>query len=117
VYWAGMPSLPTLWPSPRLATAARTLDCAGPAFATTGFREPSLVFLIGTDLAMADGAGAADFLGVGGCRMAFVEKRQEAAFLAQIAAANTKIALLTRVGGLNINGDKALDVGVYRAAP
>ncbi|MDQ0468686.1 ArnT family glycosyltransferase [Labrys wisconsinensis] len=117
VYWAGMPALPTLWPSPRLAAAAKTLDCADPAFASAGFREPSLVFLVGTALAMPDGAGAADFLGAGGCRMAFVEKRQEVAFLAEATARGAKVALTGRITGLNINGGRELDIGVFRAAP
>jgi 4-amino-4-deoxy-L-arabinose transferase-like glycosyltransferase len=117
VYAAAMPALPTLWPSPRLATAARAMDCPDPGFATTGFREPSLVFLVSTKLKMTDAAGAADFLADGPCRMVFVDRSQEAAFEARLAGRGGKAALLTRVAGININGGRALDIGVYRTLP
>jgi 4-amino-4-deoxy-L-arabinose transferase-like glycosyltransferase len=115
VYFAGMPSLPALWPSPRLAAMARTMDCAEPAFASAGFREPSLVFLVSTGLAMPDGAGAAQFLAAAPCRMAFVEGREEAAFTAQASSLALVPRLVGRVGGININGGRALDIGVYRS--
>ena len=115
VYFAGMPSLPALWPSPRLAAMARTMDCAEPAFASAGLREPSLVFLVGTGLAMPDGAGAAQFLAAGPCRMAFVEGREEGAFTAQASSLALAPRLVGRVGGININGGRALDIGVYRS--
>ena len=86
VYGAGMPYLPTLWPSPRLAAVAKGMQCPAPAFATVGLREPSLVFLVGTQLAMPTAPAAADFLAEGPCRMAFVEKAQEPAFRSRAAA-------------------------------
>ena len=46
--------------SPRLAEVARNVPCANPQVATLGYREPSLVFLTGTDLDMLEtGAEAA----------------------------------------------------------
>jgi hypothetical protein len=116
VYAVGIPSLPALWPSPRLAGYAAGMDCADPVFASAGFREPSLVFLVGTDLAMpADGNGAADFLAAGSCRMAFVERRQEEEFSARAGALGLAPRLVGRVGGINTNGGRALDIGVYRS--
>jgi 4-amino-4-deoxy-L-arabinose transferase-like glycosyltransferase len=116
VYAAGMPALPALWPSPRLAAFARGMDCADPAFATAGFREPSLVFLVDTRLAMpADGGGAAEFLAAGACRMAFVEHRQEEEFIARAREKGLTPRLVGRVAGINTNGGKALDIGVYRS--
>jgi 4-amino-4-deoxy-L-arabinose transferase-like glycosyltransferase len=96
--------------SPRLAQAARTaLAQAGCAkaegYATAGYREPSLVFLTRTDLAMTDGAGAAKFLAAGPCRVAFVDKRDEAPLGAAAPA--------QRVAGINLNGGRKLDIGVY----
>ena len=68
------PVMQSLRLSPRLAETARALDCPHPAVGTLGYREPSLVFLAGTELRMFAGAGeAAEFLKGGGCRLAFVE--------------------------------------------
>ena len=65
IYWAGMPALPALWPSPRLAAIARTMDCPNPAFASAGFREPSLVFLVGDRARNAERRGRGRFPGRG----------------------------------------------------
>jgi 4-amino-4-deoxy-L-arabinose transferase-like glycosyltransferase len=112
-YGWSVPLFRSLAISPRLAEAARSIDCRVEGMATAGFREPSLVFLTRTDLEMTDGAGAAAFLRQGPCRVAFVESRQEAAFLAaQGDAAPPR--LLSRVTGLNLNGGRRLDIGVYR---
>ncbi|MDJ1157037.1 glycosyltransferase family 39 protein [Chelatococcus sp. SYSU_G07232] len=117
VFGLTQPVLRSLQLSPRLAAVARALDCASPAFVTSGYREPSLVFLVGTELVMEDGAGAARFLGQGGCRMAFVERREEGAFAAQAAGAGLAPTLVTRVPGFNINGGRALDIAVYAVKP
>ena len=112
-YGWSVPLFRSLAISPRLAEAARAMDCPVAGMASAGFREPSLVFLTRTDLEMTDGAGAAAFLRRGPCRVAFVESRQEAAFLAgQGDAAPPR--LMSRVTGLNLNGGRRLDIGVYR---
>ena len=50
------PVMQSLRLSPRLAETARALDCPNPAVGTLGYREPSLVFLAGTELRMFAGA-------------------------------------------------------------
>ncbi len=111
--------------SPRLAAAAAsaalaTPGCASLAPATSGFREPSLVFLTRTDLEMTTGAGAADFLADAPCRLAFVESRDAAAFAARLAerlaahpSAPDDIRLVSHVEGVNLNGGRRLDIGLY----
>lgn len=99
--------------SPRLAAAAQSLSCKDPLLATTVYREPSLVFLTRTDLVMTDGRGAADFLSGGGCRAAFIETRAEDAFKQEAQARNLVPRLATRVEGINMNGGRKLDIGVY----
>jgi 4-amino-4-deoxy-L-arabinose transferase-like glycosyltransferase len=111
VYGFGVPALRAVQVSGRLAETARGLACPQPLLATAGFREPSLVFLTRTDLLMTDGAGAARFLGEGSCRAAFVERRQEEAFTQAIGQNAPR--LLGRVDGININGGRRLDIGVY----
>ena len=99
--------------SPRLAAArlSATRTCAL-APATTGYREPSLVFLTQTSLVMTSGPGAAAFLDAAPCRIAFVDQAQEPAFTAALAAGE-KVKLTERITGINLNGGKALDIGVY----
>ncbi|MBX9738810.1 MAG: glycosyltransferase family 39 protein [Beijerinckiaceae bacterium] len=103
--------------SPRLTESARLIaatlpNCPRLAPATVGYREPSLVFLTGTDLFMTDGAGAARFLDEAPCRIAFVEKRQEDAFKAALATDST-VSMADRISGINLNGGRNLDLGVY----
>jgi len=114
VYQGAVPQLPALAISPRLAAAAASPACPHTQAATVGYREPSLVFLAGTDLQMPTPEGAADFLGKGSCRAAFIDKASEPAFLARLAANGAKADLISRVAGININGGKKLDIGVYR---
>ena len=100
--------------SPRLAQAGRAaLEAAGcgrgQGMATAGYREPSLVFLTRTDLGMTDGPGAARFLAEGPCRLAFVDRRDEPGFKTTAPG----VTPVSRVAGVNLNGGRALDVGVY----
>ena len=107
--------------SPRLAearekVAAKLPRCPTLAPATVGYREPSLVFLTGTDLLMTDGPGAARFVDGADCRIAFVEMRDEPAFKASLAADST-VVLADRISGINLNGGRKLDIGVYARGP
>jgi 4-amino-4-deoxy-L-arabinose transferase-like glycosyltransferase len=114
VYGFAIESLRSLKLSPRLAEAARAVGCADPAIITVGYREPSLVFLTKTDLAMgADGSAAAAFLNQPGCRVALVEKRFQPDFQAAIAAAGIAPRLVTSIPGFNLNGGRRLEVAVF----
>jgi hypothetical protein len=108
-----MPGLRSIAVSPRLAAAAGAAGCDVQGMATVGFREPSLVFLTRTDLAMPGPREAASFLKEGPCRVAFVDGRDEQEFLAAAREAGTTPRLLSRVDGININGGRKLDIGVY----
>nr|WP_245411045.1 glycosyltransferase family 39 protein [Microvirga flavescens] len=104
--------------SPRLAQAARDVACPKPLVATLGYREPSLVFLTGTNLDMLEtGEEAAAFLAKGGCRVVFVEKRFEDDFRAASARLKVSPALSTRVTGFNINSGRRADIGVFSTTP
>ena len=61
---------------------------------------------------MTDATGAAAFMAGGPCRVAFVTRPDEAAFAGALKQdATTRLA--SRVEGLNINGGKMVDIGVY----
>jgi len=100
--------------SDRLAETVRDFPSGKVSVGTLGYREPSLVFLVGTGLDMLDSAPEASaFLKTKGCAVVFVDKRFESDF----RAANERIGLTpklsTRVSGFNINSGKRVEIGVY----
>jgi len=110
------PLLRSLQVSVNLAAATRALACPDPRFATLGYSAPSLVFLVGGEVAILEtGAGVAGFLGAGDCRMVFVERRFQAEFLRGLDASSVNPALNTRVRGFSLNERSAVDIGVYLA--
>ena len=112
------PALPALKLSPRLAEVASRLDCPGRRVATLGYREPSLVFLVGTDLDLQETAEeAASFLGEGPCRMVFVESRFEERFREALARGGVGASAVARLQGFNINGGRRLEIGAYTPRP
>ena len=86
--------------------------CPAPALASAGDREPSLVFLAGTQLRLVEAAQAGAFLRDGECRAAFVEASEEATFRSSLGDA-PGVREVRRIGGVNINSGKALDIGVF----
>ncbi len=116
VFGLTQPVLQSLKVSPRLAAIRDALPCEAPLVASLGLREPSLVFTIGTDLAMLNsGAEAAAFLREGGCRLVLVEDRFAAEFAA--AEGGQPLSPAGRVTGFNINGGKPVGVSAYAALP
>lgn len=116
VFGLTQPVLQSLKVSPRLAAIRDALPCEKPQVASLGLREPSLVFTVGTDLAMLNsGAEAAAFLREGGCRLVLVEDRFAAAFAA--AEGGQPREAVGRVTGFNINGGKPVGVSAYAALP
>ncbi len=109
------PLLRPLFPSAALARSLDTAGCRNPRAASAGYHEPSLVFLVGTSIRLTDGAGAADFLDRGRCRVAFVEARQEKAFIQRAEAIGLYYRAGPRIDGFNINGGRWLSIAVYRS--
>lgn len=107
------PQLSTLWVSQRLAAFVQKSPCSEPALVSSGFREPSLVFLTRTDLVMRDGADAAKWLKETSCGLAFVEKRHFESFERERAALGYDVKSLGRVDGININGGRRLSIDVF----
>jgi 4-amino-4-deoxy-L-arabinose transferase-like glycosyltransferase len=114
-YAATFPGLRQLFPSVGLANYMHSAGCADPIAVTAGFREPSLVFLAGTNTTYGQGSTAADFLLGGSCRFAFVESRQERAFVQRADAIGLRYAPGPRIEGFNINGGQAVNIATYRS--
>lgn len=120
-YWGAfgqvLPGLQQTRLSERLVAAGdAAASCARPAFASAGFEEPSLVFLGGTSIALVDGERAASFLAEGGCRVAFVEKRQLPMFNSRADDLGLAPKEAAVVGGYNINGGRFLEMHVFTAS-
>jgi 4-amino-4-deoxy-L-arabinose transferase-like glycosyltransferase len=106
--WAAYSTLPrvrALFVSPLLVDAARASPCPKPLLAST-FHEASMVFLGGTNTKLVNGPGAADFLSLGGCRVAFVESREERAFGERAAAIGLSYGRIGEVAGFNYSDGK-----------
>jgi|GEM_PF-1097544 len=108
------PLLRSMQVSESLAATQTALECPEPMAGTLGYREPSLVFLMGSGLAMpADGVEAVAFLSAGECRLLFVERRHQHDFLRALDRASVEPALLTRLRGFNAAELRHVDIGVY----
>jgi 4-amino-4-deoxy-L-arabinose transferase-like glycosyltransferase len=114
-YAATFPGLRGLFPSVGLANYMRSAGCADPVAVTAGFHEPSLVFLAGTNTNHGVGSTAADFLLGGPCRFAFVEGRQERAFVQRADAIGLRYMSGPRIEGFNINGGGAVNIATFRS--
>jgi 4-amino-4-deoxy-L-arabinose transferase-like glycosyltransferase len=115
VYGFIVPSLDAAFPSSTVARALRSAGCPAPQLASAGYEEPSLVFLAGTQTRMVDGAGAAEFLRGGSCRVALIEGRQERSFLRRADAIGLRYAPLQRFDGYNYSVGRALSFALYRS--
>ncbi|MEQ1839153.1 MAG: glycosyltransferase family 39 protein [Verrucomicrobiales bacterium] len=105
--------------SPQLAASSSIDGCPDPELASAGYSEPSLVLLTRTDIALVDGRGAAEFMNSGPCRIAFVEREEEASFKS-VLDSQTGVVLRERISGFDINSWRWLDIGVWvreRAIP
>lgn len=115
VYGVVVPSLAPLFPSVQIARALRGVQCVGPAAASAGFHEPSLVFMVGTQTVLTNGSGAADFLLQGSCRFALVEWREERAFAQRAEAIGLRYNVATRIDGYNFSQGRAISVAIFRS--
>lgn len=120
------PALTPIWVSPRLVAALDEIPgCADQdrrRVVTSGFHEPSFIFLEGTETRIVSPKEAAAFLAEpasadpGSCRFAAIESREQAAF----QAAATEIGLVPEarkeVDGLNINGGDTVRIELYQNA-
>ena len=115
IYARLVPFLPSLFPSPVIARALQGSGCEHPLAAAAGYHEPSLVFLVGTETLLTDGAGAAEFLRKGPCRFALIETRHERSFALRADAIGLRYTALPRVEGVNVGGGRNLSVAIFRS--
>jgi 4-amino-4-deoxy-L-arabinose transferase-like glycosyltransferase len=108
------PGLTQFWVSERLKALVlkdRMSDDPPPALA--GYEEPSLVFALGKDVNLTDGAGAAT-QGAEQGGLALVEEFERPAFFAKLAELQSDAVALNDVSGFNYSRGKKVHVTVYR---
>jgi 4-amino-4-deoxy-L-arabinose transferase-like glycosyltransferase len=115
VYGVVIPALQPAFPSSALARILHEADCGKPLVAAAGYHEPSLVFLVGTEIKLTSASEAADFLRGGGCRFALIESRYERIFLRRAEAIGLRYAPPLRIDGFNYSVGQAVSIGVYRS--
>lgn len=111
-----VPSLSALFPSVTLAESMRMPGCPRPVAASSGYEEPSLVFLAGTATRLVDPMRAADFLRAGGpCHFAFIDSRQERTFALRAEAIGLRYERGPRVEAFNASAGRPVTIAVFRS--
>jgi 4-amino-4-deoxy-L-arabinose transferase-like glycosyltransferase len=108
------PRLDSIW----LSRAAAEMVAAhageeGSVVASAGYSEPSLVFMLGTQTLLTNGAGAADALANGDNTFALVESRQEDAFKSETSRLGVEAKSLASVTGLNYTRGQKTTLTLY----
>ncbi|TVR97346.1 MAG: glycosyltransferase family 39 protein [Rhodospirillales bacterium] len=106
-----------LWVSRSIhAVVADLAPAPRPPVAVSGFSEPSVVFLLGTDTVLGVGAVAAEHLLAEPDALAVVEERQESAFRDTLGDQVDALESLASVTGLNYSRGRTVTLTVYRLA-
>lgn len=109
-----MPRLSDLWLSREVAAlVAEAAPGRQPVVAVAGFSEPSLVFLLGTETVLTDGAGAARHLAAAPDAVAVVSAREADAFRATAAELGVAPCLRGAVDGLNYSKGDEVRLTLY----
>jgi 4-amino-4-deoxy-L-arabinose transferase-like glycosyltransferase len=95
----------------RVGLAPRSGLITGPV-TVAGYAEPSLVFALGTNTILADGAAAATALAQG--RPAIVESREQADFDKAMAHNKTRAEKAGSISGLNYSNGRETTLTLYR---
>ncbi|MES2907283.1 MAG: glycosyltransferase family 39 protein [Pseudomonadota bacterium] len=112
-----LPNWREMWLSPRLAEAVqKNTPCENPLLASVSYHEPSLVFATRTDILLTDGAGAAEYLMDGGCRVALIDEARANDlndFQQRLRHDGISAKRLTAVDGRNVNGGTLRHIGLW----
>lgn len=113
IYQFLLPHMRAVWISERLAEVAREAGCPANAIATVPYQEPSLAFLVGTDLRFTDPVQAADLLKQGGC-MAFVGANMSPLFEQRAQEIGLRYKAVSSIAGFTYNGGRNVVITVFR---
>ncbi|MBB4304606.1 4-amino-4-deoxy-L-arabinose transferase-like glycosyltransferase [Rhodobium orientis] len=108
------PAFSDLWISGRLAARIAAFDgCPDPKVVSVGFSEPSLVFLSPRPVAFANKDNVAEAVGEAPCGLLLVDARRQDEVMASLSGLAAAPRELAREEGRNLNGGRALDIGIY----
>ena len=111
-----LPGLDRLWLSRAAAgLVAHHPPAAGAPLVAVGYSEPSLVFLLGTNLRLTTTRGAAEALAGGG--EALVSSREEAIFQQALAARGLAVQPVGNVRGLDYSNGQRMVLTLYDVTP
>jgi len=111
-----LPGLDRLWLSRAAAgLVASHPRAAGARLVSVGYSEPSLVFLLGTDLRLATPRGAAEALAGGG--EALVSNREDAMFRQALGARGLVVQPVGSVPGLDYSNGQRMVLTLYDVTP
>ena len=117
VVFAGLlPSLSRLHVSRAIDQAVRDERPAPQAIAAAGYHEPSLVFHLGQNLLLVDGAEAALFLAEAPGGLVILEERQRQAFLDTAQRLGLRLAEIEQIEGFNYSKGRSVRIFLYSAA-
>ncbi len=114
-----LPAAKALWIAPAVAQAvAKVRPCPDSVLASSGFSEPSLVFLIGGATRLIDVSASADWLASHAtCGLALVEAGQLPAFETRAERDHLGLAPVAEIHGVNYSRGKPLDLTLFKARP
>ena len=111
------PRLEKLWLSPRLAAmVAREARDGDPPVISTGYTEPSLVFLLGTHTTLLNGKPAGELASKRG-GLVLVEDDQKQRFEDSLRAHGGNAQRLDETDGVNYSRGRKAHVTLYRVTP
>jgi 4-amino-4-deoxy-L-arabinose transferase-like glycosyltransferase len=111
-----LPGLDRLWLSRSAAAlVAAHAPRAGQPLVAVGYNEPSLVFLLGTDLRLESARGAADLLAHGG--EVLVNDREQPALQQALVARGLTARALGRVEGIDYSNGRRMVVTLFDVEP
>jgi len=114
--WAVLPGLDRLWLSRSAAAlVAQYPPAPGKPLVAVGYSEPSLVFLLGTNLRLATPRTAVETLAGGG--EVLVSSREDAIFRQAAAAGGLSPEPLGNVPGIDYSNGQHMVLTLYRVAP
>ncbi|MER2534744.1 MAG: glycosyltransferase family 39 protein [Rhizobiaceae bacterium] len=114
-----LPSLSSIWLSPRIAEAVRAnRPCQTSVLASAGYGEPSLVFLAGTDTVLTDMDGAlAHLLSDPACAVALVPRDRARELYEPLRSRGHAGVVLASIGGVNYSSGARLEMVLLRIEP
>lgn len=111
------PRLTQLWMTARLKPIIQAQYRPGdPPPALAGYQEPSMLFALGKDVLLTNGAGAAQS-GAENGGLALVEDKEVGAFLARLAELQADASQVGELSGFNYSRGRQVHVTLYRVAP